>query len=86
MSRPTNLARLEMPAAEIETALLWLCGELDLAGVAQMRGKFNASNSLAWVAPRLREAWRRGLIRIRADEGTFTPIERLVDKPPKGVV
>lgn len=76
MGRLTLKSKLEMPSEEVELALLWLCGEVGLAEIAARRGKFNASNSLAWVAPRLKEAWRRGLIRIDA----------ALDKPPGGVV
>jgi hypothetical protein len=76
MGRMPLKAKLEMPTADIEVALAWLRGEVGLAEIALRRGKFNASNSLAWVAPRLREAWRRGLIRI----------EPGVDKRPGGVV
>lgn len=78
MGRLTLKSKLEMPAEEIELALLWLSGEVGLTEIAARRGKFNASNSLAWVAPRLREAWRRGRIIIKEGDG--------LDKQRGGVV
>jgi len=48
-------------------ALAWLRGELTLAEIAQARGKFNASNSLAWVAPRLKAALQAGRLAIKED-------------------
>jgi len=65
-----------MPQADVELALAWLRGEVTLGEVAASRGKFNASNSLAWVAPRLREAYRQGRIIINdvaAAEGVNLP-------------
>lgn len=62
MGRYPTISKLTMPDEEVEMALAWLRGEMSLAQIAEARGKFNASNSLAWVGPRLREAWRRGLL------------------------
>jgi len=67
VGRQSELAKAEMPQAEIELALAWLRGEADLAAIAAARGKFHASNSLAWVGPRLKEAWRRGMLDIKED-------------------
>lgn len=69
MPRLTGIQRLEMPPGEIALALAWLRGELTLAELAQARGSFNAANGAAWVAPRLKEAFRQGRIVIKDAAG-----------------
>ena len=73
MGRFTTIRKLEPHPGEIEMALAWLRGELTLADIAKARGKFNASNSLAWVAPRLKAAFAAGRLAINKD----TPPEAL---------
>lgn len=80
MGRLSTIHRLAPPEEEIEMALAWLSGRLTLNEIAKARGKFNASNSLAWVAPRLRAAWLNGRLAIKED----APV--VVDKPPNGMV
>src|SRR6266550_7267459 len=67
MGRFTTIRQLEPPAWELELALRWLRGEVNLAGIAKARGNFNASNSLAWVAPRLKAAFAAGRLTINKD-------------------
>lgn len=67
MGRFTIIRRLEPPVGEIEMALAWLRGDLTLSDIAKARGKFNASNSLAWVAPRLKAAFVSGRLAIKKD-------------------
>jgi len=82
MGRFTTIRRLEPHPAEIELALAWLRGDLDLGGIAKARGKFNASNSLAWVAPRLKAAFAAGRLTQRAIKEDTRPPEALpLDKP-----
>src|SRR5258708_4120858 len=67
MGRFTTIRGLDLPEWEIALALRWLTGELSLSGVAKARGNFNASNSLAWVAPRLRAAFAAGGVGVNKD-------------------
>ena len=67
MGRFTTIRQLEPPAWELELALRWLRGEVNLAGIAKARGNFNASNSLAWVGPRLKAAFAAGKLTINKD-------------------
>jgi hypothetical protein len=68
MGRFTTIRRLQPAENEIEMALAWLRGDLTLTDIAKARGKFNASNSLAWVAPRLRAAFAVGRLVIKEDK------------------
>jgi hypothetical protein len=78
MGRFTTIRKLDPHPQEIDMALAWLRGDLTLVDIAKARGKFNASNSLAWVAPRLRAAFAAGRLGIKEDAAAEP-----LDKPPE---
>lgn len=78
MGRLRLIQQISPSPEEIELALAWLRGEATLNDIAKARGKFNASNSLAWVGPRLRAAWLSGRLAIKEDAA--------LDKGPRGVI
>ena len=65
MGRFSMIRRLIFDPLEVEMAVEWLAGRITIKDISEALGKANASNVLAWVGPRLKEAARQGRIIIK---------------------